>query len=100
VTTRLFAVELTVIAIVQADTEMEAMSIAEDEQRDICRDTDMSLGFTSEVKSIEDAKRHGWDERCIPYGGDGNTTLRELFEQIANEPEPKERCTRTMELPL
>jgi hypothetical protein len=96
--TRLFAVELTVIAVVQAENEIEAMETAESEQHAICRDTDMDVGFTSEVKSVADLKRHRWDERCIPYGGDGNTTVGELLEQ--DEPDPEERCTHTLELPL
>lgn len=97
---RLFAVELTVIAIVQAESEQEAEVVAESERRDICNDTDMEVGFVSEVKSLKDAQSHGWDERCLPYGGDGNTTVGELLEQIAKEPEQKERCKFTMELPL
>jgi hypothetical protein len=98
---KLFAIELRTVAIVQAETEADAISIAEDDQSDILSDAmDLEFNIEGQVKSAADLPRHGWDEQCIPYGGDGNTTVGEILEQIAAEPEQRERCPHTQELPL
>jgi hypothetical protein len=76
---RLFAVTLSTTAIVEAADEDEALEVARDEQRDICGDHDLDRNLIGEVTSIADVLSHGWDERCIPYGGDGNTTLGEIL---------------------
>lgn len=59
-------------------------------------DGDVDVYVRGEVTST-DALPQGWDNECIPYGGDGDTTLRELFTQSGmNVPEP--RCTKTLEM--
>lgn len=76
----LFAIELTTVAIVEADDEDAAMQVARDEQRSICADTlYMDLAMFGQVTCREDLIAHGWDEACIPYGGDGNTRIRDLL---------------------
>ena len=74
----LYTVTLTTIAIVQADNESEAYNVARDNLSEITSeiDTDITVGwkFTNEI-----AFPASWDEDCIPYGGDGNTRIKDLI---------------------
>jgi hypothetical protein len=98
---RLFVVELRTVAVVLATSAHEATEIADDNWRDIVRDCgDMEIDVLREANTIRDVTNHGWDGRCLPYGGDGNTTIDEVLKEIADRPPVAERCTRTLELPL
>ena len=77
----LYRVELTVVAVVEADDEIDAITAAEDDKREIFGDSDgLEITVWGEVTKLEDLT-DGWDGNCIPYGGDGNTSIRELLAE-------------------
>lgn len=90
----LYAVELTYHAVVHADSEIEAMQFAEEHARDIVFDGEPDCGWSNIVRSA-DGLPQGWDDQCVPYGGDGETSIRDLFEQ---DPPQPERDTRTIDM--
>ncbi|MGD9671683.1 MAG: hypothetical protein AB7U75_21995 [Hyphomicrobiaceae bacterium] len=74
-----YMVEITTYAVVMADDESHAHSVADDFKREICSDDwNPRIEVDGAVVKVEDL-RHGWDGECIPYGGDGNTTLAALL---------------------
>jgi hypothetical protein len=79
---KLYEVEITTIAVIAADDESHAQQIAESEARQIFSD-DLSprIKLDGEVKSL-DRLQQGWDGECIPYGGDGNTRLKDLLPNV------------------
>jgi hypothetical protein len=89
---RFYAVELKTIAIIQIDGDTEDASDAEfraDEmQSDIlrdARDNSMEVNCIGAVKTLAELKEHGWDGECLPYGGDGNTRLKDLLPITAKD---------------
>ncbi len=79
-----FPVEVTTIAVVMAKDMDHAVQVAKSNHRDICSD-DPHPRFTARLplSKAEDAG-HGWDGNCIPYGGDGNTSLGEYLAKSGN----------------
>ncbi|SOY56814.1 hypothetical protein [Cupriavidus taiwanensis] len=75
---KLFTVEVSVIAVVMAESLMDAHSVAVSEMRDIVRDTDPDIDVHGELKAL-DRLPEGWDPMCLPYGGDGETRLKDLL---------------------
>lgn len=73
----LYVVEISVRTVVQADDDLHAQAVAEDQFRDIARDERPEVSVEHEVFSAR-CLPSGWDLDCLPYGGDGNTRLREL----------------------
>jgi len=61
--------------VVIADTTEEAMKIAENSIREIDR-CEFDTGLPRKID--ENNLPAGWDGDCIPYGGDGNTRLKDL----------------------
>lgn len=90
---KLFAVEISSIVIVHAEDDKDALMIAEDQVRDICRDTYefeySNLG--SEIKTVKELRTYGWEKECLPYGGENNQTI----EEILNEKERTETENET-----
>jgi len=83
---RYYAVELKTIAIIQIDDAtqdgVDAERLAEELESDILSDArGLSIEHTSlgPVTGLADLERHGWDGKCIPFGGDGNTCLEDLL---------------------
>lgn len=77
----LYRVELTVVAVIEADDEIDAITAAEDDKREIFGDAnDPEISVCGEVTKLADLT-DGWDGDCIPYGGDGNTRIRELLAE-------------------
>lgn len=66
--------------VVQANDERQARHVADEEWEEAIRDEtpDPSIHVTGEVTELKQLV-NGWDGDCIPYGGDGNTRLRELL---------------------
>lgn len=89
---KLFAVELTITTVVMAACEEDAYGVAMDEIGDITNDTDHDIDVIGEVKAL-DRLPSGWDGMCLPYGGDGETRLKDLLP----ETEPA-RDTRTIDM--
>lgn len=79
-TPKFYEVELRWTAVVQANSEMEAYDVAEDEKRDICGDVGPDVDVMGEIKSLT-ALPVGWDRKCLPYGGDGERRLEELLPE-------------------
>lgn len=74
-----FLVEITTVAVVIADDEVHAESVAVDLKRDICgEDPSPSISVDTTALTLASLP-HGWDGECLPYGGDGNTRLKDLL---------------------
>ena len=81
---KLYRIELTTDIVVVADSDGDALVIATNTstQRDVVRDAALEAGFPVEVSSPSELP-DGWDDDCIPYGGDGNTRISELMTHNA-----------------
>ena len=81
-----YMVEITVHAVVMADDESQAADLARRDAGEIARNEDKhAISGVFEIKSVADL-RHGWDGRCIPYGGDEDTRLEDLLPaNVADE---------------
>lgn len=92
---RPYVVTIEYKAAVMAESAIDAYSIASGHVDEIQRDNeaDVSTGhlLTSEAQLAE----HGWSGDCLPYGGDGDLTLRQIFEAIEVEPM---RDTKTIDM--
>ena len=74
-----YMVEITTHAVVMADDEAHAYDVAENYKRDAFHDDpNPRIEILGEVVCV-DQFEHGWDDECIPYGGDGNTRLGALL---------------------
>ncbi|MCS4234435.1 hypothetical protein [Stenotrophomonas sp. BIGb0135] len=82
---KMWNVEVSHVAVVLADNEIEAAEVARRFTREIVSDSDEAhCVVTHEVKAISDF-RDGWDGACLPYGGDGNTRINELNQALRSE---------------
>lgn len=80
---RPYFVEYTVTAVVMAEDENDAWSVARSERRDVFRDADdMDIFVRGEVTGEKDLD-DSWDLHCVPYGGDGKTRIGELINPEA-----------------
>lgn len=77
---KLYRIELTTVIVVVASSAGDALDVAANTstQRDVVRDAALETGFPVEI-FLPCELPDGWDEECIPYGGDGNTRLAELM---------------------
>ena len=89
---KLFTVEISVTAVVMAESSMDAYSVAISELSDIVRENEPDVDVHGEIKAL-DRLPEGWDPMCLPYGGDGETRLKDLLP----ETEPV-RDTRTIDM--
>lgn len=72
-----YVVEMTIRSVVMAEDEDDAYRTGADLFREIARDEAPDVDVLREVLDV----RHlptGWDLMCLPYGGDGNTRLKDL----------------------
>lgn len=76
----LFTVELRNVIVVVADDESHAYSVARDHRVTACMDGDPEFNVIGPVTSAKELPRD-WDALCLPYGGDGNTTIGEILEK-------------------
>ncbi|MCB4358472.1 hypothetical protein [Quatrionicoccus australiensis] len=78
-----YFVELKISAVVMAESNIDAMAVAENGQFDISYDCEFTADEAIEIKSIEHLKRLDglWDGMCLPYNGDGNTRLKDLLPE-------------------
>lgn len=76
---KLFAIEIKTAAMIAAEDAEQALEIAERDARQIFgEDGSPTIELDSEIKSIGSLP-NGWDGECLPYGGDGNTRLKDLL---------------------
>ncbi len=73
---KLFKVEIKTVVVVIGNDETEALFNAEEDKREIKSDEDMDVTVIEEV--TENSLPIGWDTKCIPYGGDGNTRIKDI----------------------
>ena len=73
-------VQLDMVMVVEAEDDDEAKQIGRENWLEAVRDADErpTVQVTGDVTSLRHL-REGWDGECIPYGGDGNTRLKELL---------------------
>lgn len=90
-----YFVELKITAVVMATSITDAMVVAKKNAHDIFFDGELSADEAEEVKSLEHLQRlcAAWDGRCTPYGGDGNTRLKDLLPETEA---PKDTKTADM----
>ena len=71
---RLYTVTATFTFVVEADSLKHASNIANEYARDAFSDLSVY-----DIDCIVDpgVPKEGWDDECIPYGGDGNTRTGE-----------------------
>lgn len=81
-----YAVEVSFTMIVMAEDETEAYHVADENAREAWGDTQSpDYMVLNPVTSEEQLKFRGWDGNCIPYGGDGDTRLKDIIANL--EPE-------------
>jgi len=73
-------IQLDTIMVVKADDVEKAIEVAQNHWMNAvaCNDTKPDMYVTDEVLSTLDL-RDGWVEDCIPYGGDGNTRIKDML---------------------
>lgn len=71
---RLFTVSASFTYVIEADSLMDAQDKAHSYVRDAF--SDLSL-YDIDCDVDEGVQTEGWDDECIPYGGDGNTRTGE-----------------------
>ena len=73
---KLYEVELRAVIVVAADSEEDALDKCNNSalQRDVVRDNPLEVEVQHEIEEI-DSLPYGWEGGCIPYGGDGDTTI-------------------------
>lgn len=78
-----YFVELKITAVVMAESEIDALGVAEIEAREICFDGELTADDATELNSLEQLKRLDgeWDGMCVPYNGDGSTRLKDLLPE-------------------
>lgn len=64
--------------VVMANNARHAEMIARENRREIERDSELEPGIAFPVNSLADLD-DSWNGDCIPYGGDGNTRLKDLL---------------------
>lgn len=80
-----YVVEFRVITVVMGEDESDAYSNALCDWREIAGDSEPEVDVEREIHSARDLP-NGWDLRCIPYGGDGNTRIERLLDDAPSAP--------------
>ncbi len=96
---KIFEVKLTHVALVQAKNSREADRTARNEAGEITSE-DACIEVLDEIVSAEELStvEGNWYEDCLPYGGDGMTTLGELFEKFEAERPRENPDTKTLDM--
>lgn len=75
-----YMVEIKVFGVVMAEDESHARSVAGNFGYDIFKDDYCpTIEVEGEATNLG-VLRRGWDGECIPYNGNGHTTLADLLE--------------------
>ncbi|GAA4400510.1 hypothetical protein [Quisquiliibacterium transsilvanicum] len=75
---KLYEVSVEFTMVVQAGDEEDAWDVARENVRDAVGDADPHLHVVRRVTGAAQL-RDGWDGMCIPYGGDGNTRIKDIL---------------------
>ena len=73
----IYEVEISQIILVEAGSEGEATSVATESIPDLDWQ-EYDTNTLNEIKSLDDI-HYSWNGECIPYGGDGNTVLKDIL---------------------
>ena len=83
-TLRVFEVRIATYAVVAAEDETHALEVARrNASQALSDDGAPYIHVLGEAKTLNDLG-HGWDGDCLPYGGDGETTLSKLLASNAD----------------
>ncbi|WP_175712168.1 hypothetical protein [Burkholderia ambifaria] len=88
-----YALEMSFPIVVMAHDVEHARTVAEASADEAFRDNSAAAGAPRLITDVSQL-RDGWDGECLPYGGDGRTTLADILA-AAGAPE---RCARTMDM--
>ena len=80
----LFKVELSQIVVIEADDEDDAYGQTLYCRSEIIGDSDPDIYVDCEIRAMSQLPT-GWDDMCLPYGGDGSTRIKDL---ISTEEKP------------
>ena len=78
---RLYTVQVTYDYVVVAENEREAIGVGLGYARDALGDISI---HDVDIDVTEGVTASGWDDECIPYGGDGDKRTGEYLKEIAN----------------
>jgi hypothetical protein len=79
----IFEIQIETVAVVIAEDAAHAVEIVSDEMLQIVSDaigSSLEVHSGTEIESLDELPR-GWDPMCIPYGGDGDTRLKDLLPE-------------------
>lgn len=96
--TKIFEVRIAMYAVVAADNENHAYEVARRNASSILSDDgNPYIDVLCEAKTLQDLG-NGWNGDCLPYGGDGKTTLSKLLKSNAQvHGRPAVPCNGTLE---
>ena len=81
---KMYLVEMTVLAVVVAQDETQAIEIAYKNSDEILRDCgEPAFDVCGTVKRLSDL-RDGWDGACCPYGDGTDSTIADLLPKMDN----------------
>jgi hypothetical protein len=82
-------------AVVMAESELDARSVADEQAREIHSNEAADITTGSEVTCADDLKAHGWCGEELAYGGDGQTKLKDILAALDALPT---RDTKTVDM--
>ncbi len=81
----IFAVDLKITVVVEAESQIDAIEIAQNSTGEIAATHDPVVDDAWPVRVLEDLPK-GWDGECFPYGQHGlQTRLELLFPPYTSE---------------
>ena len=75
---KLYMVDLTTTIAVMAESAVDAMIVAANNALATVMDSGVEPG-TPQLVTVASELHSGWDDDCIPYGGDGNTSIKNIL---------------------
>lgn len=81
---KLFYATATVRLVVVAKTELQALLVADEYALDAARDSGIDSEWAEEIRSLDDLPA-GWTSDALPYGGDGDQSIKAVFEAAPQE---------------
>lgn len=94
---KLFLAEVRYEFVVAAESEIEAIKIAQSSAREVVADgNNEECDITGEVRSARDLP-WGWDEQCLAYAARdaGDASIGDILQAIADAPTPD---TKTLDM--
>lgn len=81
----LYAVQVTHVAMVLADSAFEAANVALEDAYTITFDQEAAIGWAKPIEALEELDQYGWDADSVPYNSGDDQTLRQLINQSSQE---------------